>query len=305
MSEAPDTCAVCQMAAQMIPLGRTDCVGIDCPRCGRYVWFATFTADAVTSGRVSDQHARKAVSAWIQEQNLLGANPLLDNSLVERAIAVAEPGLIERSRRLLLECGRRTQFYDQNVHDPMLPLAAITWSEDETEVQSLADLLREQGLLKKGAAAEFRLTALGLTEVEAKQRQLVTDQVFVAMSFDPAMKSVYDNGLYAGIKGAGYKPFRVDRYDHVNRIDDEIIAQIRRSRFLVADFTGQKHGVYFEAGFALGLAREVIWSCRRDDIKNLHFDIRQYNCIDWTTESELAERLKLRIEAVMGRGPNP
>src|SRR5207248_9602760 len=111
-------------------------------------------------------------------------------------------------------------------------------------------------------------------------------------------------GLYHGIREAGYKPFRVDRHDHVNRIDDEIIAQIRRSRFLVADFTGQKQGVYFEAGFALGLARNVVWSCQKDDLRNLHFDIRQYNCIDWQNEGELAERLTLRIEAVEGRGPN-
>lgn len=80
--------------------------------------------------------------------------------------------------------------------------------------------------------------------------------------------------------------------------------QIRKSRFLVADFTEQKHGVYFEAGFALGLGRNVIWTCRKNDMKNLHFDIRQYNCIDWQNESELSARLKLRIEAILGAGPN-
>ena len=31
------------------------------------------------------------------------------------------------------------------------------------------------------------------------------------------------------------------------------MAEIRRSRFVVADYTGQVNGVYFEAGFALGL----------------------------------------------------
>ena len=38
-------------------------------------------------------------------------------------------------------------------------------------------------------------------------------------------------------------------------------------------------------------------------MSDLHFDIRQYNCIDWETPDELARRLKVRIEAVIGDGP--
>jgi len=95
----------------------------------------------------------------------------------------------------------------------------------------------------------------------------------------------------------------VDRTEHVNRIDDEIVARIRKSAFVVADFTEQKAGVYFEVGFALGMNLPVIWSCREDDIDNLHFDVRQYNCIDRKDEADLAGRLQLRIEAIVGAGP--
>lgn len=299
-----DTCLICNTLAKYLDPTRINKLNINCPRCGRFTIKSPFIDEDKIHELISTANARLAVSAWIREQNILGGYPDVVRSAVEQAIALLQPNLIERSRRLLRECGRRTQIYDQNVFAPILPLAAITWSDDETGVQSLADLLREQGLLKKGAAAEFRLTAAGLTEVEANRRQLTTDQVFVAMSFDPAMKFVYDRGLYPGIESAGYRPFRVDRHNHVNRIDDEIISQIRKSRFIVSDFSGQKRGVYFEAGFALGLGLDVIWSCRKDDMINLHFDIRQYNCIDWTTEGELAERLKLRIEAVIGPGPN-
>ncbi|MFC1886373.1 hypothetical protein ACFLZM_04890, partial [Thermodesulfobacteriota bacterium] len=70
------------------------------------------------------------------------------------------------------------------------------------------------------------------------------------------------------------------------KIDDEIIAQIRRSRFIVADFTGHRGGVYYEAGFAKGLGLEVIWTCNKNDIDKLHFDIRQYNCIDWDWDAD-------------------
>jgi hypothetical protein len=31
------------------------------------------------------------------------------------------------------------------------------------------------------------------------------------------------------------------------------MAEIQKSRFVVADYTGQRNGVYFEVGFAVGL----------------------------------------------------
>ena len=57
--------------------------------------------------------------------------------------------------------------------------------------------------------------------------------------------------------------------------------------------------MYFEAGFAMGLGRPVIWTCRKDDIDNAHFDTRQYNHIVWENEKELYEKLKNRIEATI------
>jgi nucleoside 2-deoxyribosyltransferase len=66
--------------------------------------------------------------------------------------------------------------------------------------------------------------------------------------------------------------------EHANKIDGEIIAEINRLTFMIADFTGHRGGVYFEAGIAMGLNVPVIWTCRKDDIANLHFGIRQYNC---------------------------
>ena len=126
---------------------------------------------------------------------------------------------------------------------------------------------------------------------------------FVAMSFDKSLESAYTDGFQVEILEAGYDPVRVDRVEHTNRIDDEIIARIRAAAFVVADFTGHRGGVYFEAGFAFGLNLPVIWTCRQDDMAGLHFDIRQYNTIDWETPSSLATRLQRRIEATVGKGP--
>src|SRR5690606_26056659 len=103
---------------------------------------------------------------------------------------------------------------------------------------------------------------------------------------------------------------------HNNKIDDEIIAEIRMSRFLVADFTsgeaqsktGPVHlprgGVYYEAGFARGLGMEVISCIREDQVAQVHFDTRQISHVLWADAGQLRERLYNRIIATVGPGPN-
>lgn len=122
-------------------------------------------------------------------------------------------------------------------------------------------------------------------------------QAFVAMSFNPALNSAYSEGIKTALEACGYVPLRIDRVEHNDQIDDQIIAGIRTSGLLVADFTGHRPGVYFELGFAMGLGIKVIRTCREDEIDQAHFDTRQYNHIVWNTPGELRERLVARINA--------
>lgn len=125
---------------------------------------------------------------------------------------------------------------------------------------------------------------------------------FVAMSFAAEQTPVWLRVIKPGIEKAGYRPFRVDQTEHDRRIDDEIIAGIRRCRFLVADFTKQRNGVYFEAGMALGLGRHVIWMCRHAEKDLLHFDTRQFNHILYDDFEEARKALTNRIVALEGQG---
>lgn len=124
------------------------------------------------------------------------------------------------------------------------------------------------------------------------------------MWFDTKVLPVWANAIEPAIQDAGYKPQRIDGHHHNNRIDDEIIAVLRRSKFVIADFTGQRGGVYFEAGFALGLGLQVIWTCEKSELKDVHFDNRQYNFVVWEEDKlkEFKVALQNRIEATIGRG---
>ena len=119
------------------------------------------------------------------------------------------------------------------------------------------------------------------------------------MWFDKDMNDTYTNAIYPALDDTGYKPYRVDLdKSNTNMIDNKIIAEIRKSGLLVVDLTGARPSVTFEAGFAMGLGIELIWTCREDDKKKIPFDIRQFPFIIWKTHEELKEELINKIEAL-------
>jgi nucleoside 2-deoxyribosyltransferase len=172
-------------------------------------------------------------------------------------------------------------------------------------------MLRDNGFLdydenSLGVTARPTLAGWGAFEKDANERA-TTSQAFVAMWFHDQTKDAYAEGILPAIEQSGYQALRIDKKEHNNKIDDEILAEIRRSRFVVADFTSEpdepRGGVYFEAGFAAGLGIPVIWTCHASLEKKIHFDTRQYAHIFWETPAELFERLKNRIGATIGDGP--
>jgi len=122
------------------------------------------------------------------------------------------------------------------------------------------------------------------------------------MWFDKT-KDQCHRSIRTAIERAGYSPLRLDEHLLVNRIDDEIIAQLRRSKFLVPDLSDENNGAYFEAGFMLGMGRPVVWICDKRKLDKIHFDTRQYSTIDYEDLPDLEKRLQNKIEALFGDGP--
>ena len=121
--------------------------------------------------------------------------------------------------------------------------------------------------------------------------------VFVAMSFDAELKDVRES-ISKVIKDEGLMPLLIDSKEHNNQIVPEIFSEIDKAKFVIADLTHHKTGVYYEAGYAKGKGKEVIFTCRKDDFDKRHFDVAQTNTIVWETTIELGERLAKRIEAM-------
>lgn len=125
-----------------------------------------------------------------------------------------------------------------------------------------------------------------------------SNNCFIAMSFSESTSELRES-LKLAIRECGYNPIIVDEihYDSDVTINDAIISNIKKCKFLIADFTEQKHGVYFEAGYALGKNKPVIYLCNKSDFKNTHFDTNHYPHIVYETNEELIEKLKAKVSA--------
>ena len=237
--------------------------------------------------------------------------PLVGESLVDDVRAARPTRVHERAVGLLEFLATSTDLIGGLVDLDPSGSPALAWSESTSfdEVSYFLEYLIGQNWVTNGRSGwEYRVTVDGYSYLENQRSARVSSQAFVAMWFDPSMEDAYTEGIKPAIQDAGYEPLRIDRVEHINKIDDEIIREIRRSQFVVADFTsddkGARGSVYYEAGFAHGLGIPVIPTCRKDKIKNIHFDTRQYAHITWSNTTELRNRLNTRIGAVIGEGPN-
>ena len=78
---------------------------------------------------------------------------------------------------------------------------------------------------------------------------------------------------------------------------------IRKSRFLIAELTEGNRGAYWEAGFAEGLNKPVVYTCEKsyfdDPDTRPHFDVNHYSHVIWQEAklAEAADELTTRIRA--------
>ena len=110
----------------------------------------------------------------------------------------------------------------------------------------------------------------------------------------------YDDFIAPAITQAGFEPVRIDRTLHNKKIDDEILVQIRKSKFVVCDLTYENLGAYYEGGFAQGLGKEVFFICEKEffDSHPPHFDLNHHvtTLYERGKEEEFIRELAARIE---------
>lgn len=292
---------------------------VQCPRCKEF-----FILDSVAFDEPDSRFGPK-VSAWIRNHNEQSSEVPQITTETLKDLQTILPKYSPREKQIILlqNIERKTEYPGKYVQiDPEydIPLA---WASTQEEFLYYIESLIERGLLRnlgksglpfrqsdsgepiyeRPSAFSVAISADGWDYLEKQERHIAErTQAFVAMSFSEDLKPIWEGPIRNAITKAGYQPYRVDAEPHSDRIDVKIIAEIKNSRFVVADITEQKRGVYFEAGYALGLGLPVLWCVRKDDLENVHFDTRQYNHTVWETMDDLETGLYDFICAIVGKG---
>lgn len=305
MAPADRKCPVCGQT--QVTLGQFDgrlILPVDCEYCGKFRISDEAIFHVEQSAFEEQRHLLSGVlrNAWENGQRLTILTTNTDE-LVDRAPKT--PNIASLLDRILLAVVQTTLSSKSlrsmvSVKDTAYPLYYL---RSVADLRYLVGLLQQTSFLEAaGTVPEgvlVKLTPQGWARGEELQlTRGRPNQAFVAMWFDPSLLSVYEQGFRPALEVTGYEAIRVDLVEHTGRIDDRILAEIRQSGLLIADFTGHRQGVYFEAGFALGLGVPVIWSCREDDIANAHFDTRQYNHVTWNSATEIREKVEARVRAL-------
>ena len=294
-------CSICyRNDAKSFPVNRFH--GIECLCCGKYA--ITTEAQADIEWFLKDN--RYLLSGVTRESTLKKPFKLITittQNIEDLVITYSPVDVAEKIDRLLLNFSRLSKFPGHNIKIDVDNAYPLAYAANKREYGYYDRHLRESDFLDKDTQSDrVLLTVKGWNRVhELSVPRVDSEKVFVAMNFDSEYKSIYEDGIAPAIVSTGYKPYRIDFEQHVDKIDDKILAEIKESRFMIADFSGQKHGVYFESGFALGLNIPVIWTCEKGETKQLHFDTRQYNHIFWETSEDLKAQLVDRIRFLIGK----
>lgn len=129
-------------------------------------------------------------------------------------------------------------------------------------------------------------------------------QIFVAMMFSAETDKIYEKVYKPAIQSMDYVALRIDEKQFNGSIIKEITTEITDSIAMIADLTGNRGGVYYEAGIARGLQLcnhpiKLIFTCRRDffDNEKVHFDVSGDNILLYNDDDDLNNKLKMRLQA--------
>jgi hypothetical protein len=121
------------------------------------------------------------------------------------------------------------------------------------------------------------------------------------MPFDAAFNPVYD-AIRLAAENAGLRCRRADDIWENAAIIQDVVSLIDRSRIVVCDCSGRNPNVFYEAGIAHTLGREVILITQSEP--DIPFDLRHLRHIRYLNNAEgraaLTQALQARMQTVLG-----
>lgn len=306
-----ESCPVCQLPSKIQEAGimGQHLFHIICPRCGQY------QVDYVLKGylNLEEYQSKSAIlSHAIRKMQKKNEIPSLDFETVKHILQNLLPKPSEQANNFMLWLGDHIPSLGDNVHVFGLAIQAEIGARTPEGMKKVLEYLVEKKLVKSGSTHptkalgdpieppefEMTLTMDGWEYYEKlKQGGISSRKAFMAMQYgEEELDEIVNKCFRPAVKATGFDLYRLDDIQPSGLIDDYLRVQIQTSRFILVDLTHENRGAYWEAGYAEGLGKPVIYTCeeKKFEDKTTHFDTNHHTTILWNKDNLEAATRKLK-----------
>jgi hypothetical protein len=290
----------------------------DCPRCGQFVICDLTSQELPVDYRTPQR--REVLSHRLRCRLHQSGNPPLIyfEELPEWGLDEPLPSPAEQADRLIVWIGDRQPSPREKIEPSASAISAwigaaitqhsptvLNWLLSQEEIGKLVE--RTDG----GGRTHLQLKMAGWERYEAiKKGRVESSTAFMAMKFgDKELSHAFNDHFKQAVARAGFELRLLTEGQPAGLIDDQLRVRLRTSRFVIADLSHNNNGAYWEAGFAEGLGRPVIYTCREDvwngrdeqGKSKVHFDTSHLVTIIWDPANlkDAATRLTATIRATL------
>jgi hypothetical protein len=281
----------------------------NCPRCSLFGLTrpAEFTLDTL----LTDPRKRAILSYGILKTPRRGADTLLLD--LEACKRIVDAGVLptphEQGDNLIRWLGANLAGPGVSVRISFPQHGRIAEAQSEAGFNFVVAGLMNAGLLEgdrlmgPGANANVTLTFPGWERFEELRRGTESNRAFMAMQYgDPLLDQLVNDHFRPAVGRTGFELHRLDDQQPAGLIDDRLRIEIQSARFLIVDLTHGNRGAYWEAGYAEGLGKPVIYTCQHSKFaEGSHFDTNHHLTVLWdeTTIDVAMRKLKDTIRATI------
>jgi hypothetical protein len=294
------SCRVCQQEGAVI-VEESALISITCPNCGCFS--LTRSVKEAVCELLPDGVTRALVSWAIRRGGSKHRPFLLTIDVVSRIRSTERlPSVMEKCNLVLEALEAEQRHPGELIILDYSHWRARTAALDPDEVQFLFQSLEAQDLVTGNiydSSATVRLSLRGWATLDEMKRSAVrTRRAMVAMPFgNEHLDRVLNEVFRPAVRRTGFQLYRLDDEPTAGLIDNRLRVAIRTARFLIVELTLSNQGAYWEAGFAEGVGKPVIYTCDKrffdkaapyEGCSGVHFDVNHHQHVLWQPDNVMA-----------------
>lgn len=298
----PEHCPVCDSTLKS-PSSRLDHVYFKCPQCGTFG--LTTSAEHLLPELLAGLGRNRAVLSYaISRKPRVGINTILFTLADCEAIIKAGylPTPKEQADNLVRWLGNNLGVPGEIISGAFQRHGTTIGFQSEAEYSFVVRSLMGEGLLENRPDG-LSLSYKGWEHYEQLRRAIPSGRrAFMAMAYgNVILDSIVNEHFRPAVSATGFLLKRLDDEPRAGLIDDRLRVEIESARFVIVDVTHSNLGAYWEAGYAEGLGKPVIYTCEESKFHESHFDTNHRLHVKWTESdpTSAATRLKATIRATI------